>query len=118
MNSKFPIQNALHEFHFLGLVFAWLLVLMLVIGEIAPQAKEFEQVDVGAVDMTPWRLVKPAGLALIAAVFTIYATFADFSVLVPQGKDLSGSRLPSTSPNARISTSGENATDPETADSE
>jgi len=105
------IVTSLHEFHFLGLVFAWLLVLMLVIGEIAPQAKEFAQVDVGAVDMTPWRFVKPAGLALIAAVFTIYATFADFSVLVPQDKNLSGSRLPSTSSNARISTSGEKVTE-------
>ncbi len=77
------IVTSLHEFHFLGLVFAWLLVLMLVIGEIAPQAKGFEQADVAAVDMTPWRFVKPAGLTLISAVFTIYITFADFSVLVP-----------------------------------
>ncbi|WP_339730749.1 solute:sodium symporter family transporter [uncultured Gimesia sp.] len=75
------IVASLHEFHFLGLVFSWLLILMLVIGEVAPRETEFEQEDVGAVDMTPWQFAKPAGLILIVIVFTIYATFADFSVL-------------------------------------
>lgn len=77
------VVASMHEFHFLGLVFSWLLVLMMVIGEIKPRETEFEQEDVGAVDMTPWRFAKPAGLVLIAIVFTIYFTFADFSVLTP-----------------------------------
>jgi SSS family solute:Na+ symporter len=72
---------SMHEFNFLGVVFAWLLVLMLVIGEIWPRETEFEQQDVGAVDMTPWRFAGPAGLALILIVFAIYIVFADFSVL-------------------------------------
>ncbi len=75
------VVDSLHEYHFLGLVFAWLLIMMLVIGEILPRETEFEQEDVGAVDMTPWRFAKPAGLLLIAIVFTIYIQFADFSVL-------------------------------------
>jgi SSS family solute:Na+ symporter len=79
------IVASMHEFHFLGLVFAWLLVLMLVIGEIWPRDTEFVQPDVGAVDMTPWRLARPAGLLLITIVFTIYISLADFSVLVEQG---------------------------------
>ncbi|TWT52771.1 putative symporter YidK [Rubripirellula amarantea] len=78
------IVDSLHEFHFLGIVFAWLLVLMLVIGEVKPRETEFEQEDAGAVDMTPWRFAKPAGLVLIAIVFTIYISFADFSVLTPK----------------------------------
>ena len=77
------VVESLGEFHFLGIVFAWLLVLMLVIGEVRPRETEFEQEDVGAVDMTPWRFAKPAGLVLIAIVFTIYLSFADFSVLTP-----------------------------------
>tara|TARA_R110002111_G_scaffold2705_5_gene18054 strand:+ start:45276 stop:46907 length:1632 start_codon:yes stop_codon:yes gene_type:complete len=76
------IVGSLHEFHFLGIVFSWLMILMLVIGEIAPRETEFVQEDVGAVDMTPWQLAKPAGLILILIVLTIYATFANFSVLV------------------------------------
>ncbi|WP_299464948.1 solute:sodium symporter family transporter [uncultured Gimesia sp.] len=75
------IVASLHEFHFLGIVFSWLMILMLVIGEIAPRETEFVQEDVGAVDMTPWRLAKPAGIILILIVFTIYITFANFSVL-------------------------------------
>jgi len=75
------VVASMHEFHFLGVVFSWLLILMLVIGEVKPRDSEFVQEDVGAVDMTPWKLAKPVGLLLILIVFTIYATFADFSVL-------------------------------------
>lgn len=75
------IVASIHDFHFLGLVFAWLVILMLVIGEIWPMETEFVQEDVGAVDLTPWRYARPAGLALIAIVLLIYVTFADFSVL-------------------------------------
>ncbi len=80
------IVDSIHEFHFLGLVFAWLLIMMLVIGELRPRETEFEQQDVGAVDMTSWRLAKPAGLLLIGCVLAIYISFANFSVLVPFGK--------------------------------
>ncbi len=73
----------MHEFHFLGLVFCWLLVLMLVIGEIKPRSDEFIQPNSGAVDMTPWPSAKPVGLLLILLVFAIYISFADFSVLTP-----------------------------------
>lgn len=79
------IVASLHEFHFLGIVFSWLLILMLVIGEVKPRETEFVQEDVGAVDMTPWRYAKPVGLLLILIVFTIYVTFADFSVLTTNG---------------------------------
>ena len=77
------IVASMHEFHFLGLVFAWLVILMLVVGEISPNEKEFVQHDVGAVDMTPWRHSKAVGIVLILIVFMIYLTFADFSVLEP-----------------------------------
>ena len=68
------------QFEFVGTVFLWLVVLMLVLGETHPRETEFEQPDVQAVDMTPWRGAKVAGLMLIAAVVSIYARFADFSV--------------------------------------
>jgi SSS family solute:Na+ symporter len=80
------IVASIHEFQFLGLVFAWLLILMLVMGEVWPRTEEFVQQDVGAVDMTPWRLAKPAGWVLIACVLLIYVSFADFSVLAPFGE--------------------------------
>ena len=75
------VVASLHDFHFLGLVFSWLMILMLIIGEIKPRETEFHQEDVGAVDMTPWKHARAAGLLLIATVLTIYVTFANFSVL-------------------------------------
>lgn len=79
------VVASMHEFQFLGVVFSWLVILMLVIGETHPRETEFIQEDVGVVDMTPWAYAKPAGLILIMIVFAIYVTFADFSVLVPAG---------------------------------
>jgi SSS family solute:Na+ symporter len=75
------IVASMHEFHFLGIVFAYLLILMLVIGEVNPRKKEFVQEDVKAVDMTPWRHAKLTGMILLVIVVAIYVVFADFSVL-------------------------------------
>ncbi|MBR9801524.1 solute:sodium symporter family transporter [bacterium] len=79
------VVASMHEFQFLGVVFSWLVILMLIIGATSPRETEFVQEDAGAVDMTPWAYAKPAGLILIMIVFAIYVTFADFSVLVPSG---------------------------------
>lgn len=65
-------------FYFLGTVFAWLVVMMFVFGELRPTEEEWVQEDVKAVDMTPWSLAGAAGIALIVAVVSIYAWFAKF----------------------------------------
>ncbi len=75
------VVESMHTFFFLGTLFCWLIVLMLVIGELRPRETEFTQQDVQAVDMTPWKLAPAVGMLLIAAVVSIYAYFADFSVL-------------------------------------
>lgn len=75
------IVGQMHEYHFLGLVFAYLVVLMLVIGELRPLAAEWEQREVHAVDMTPWKHARWVGMLLLLAVLTIYVVFADFGVL-------------------------------------
>ena len=76
------VVESMHEYHFLGIVFGWLVALMLVVGELRPRETEFVQKDVGAVDLTPWRGALPAGWVLMAVVLTIYVVFADFGVLV------------------------------------
>lgn len=73
--------DRLHEFHFLGIVFAGLIVMMLVIGQLAPRDEPWEQKHSGDVDMTPWKLAWPAGIALALVVLVIYASLADFSIL-------------------------------------
>jgi len=75
------IVAQMHEFHFLGIVFSYLIIIMFVIGEIKPLEKEFVQEDVKAVDMTPWKHVKLVGGILFVIVLLIYIIFADFSVL-------------------------------------
>ncbi len=75
------IVASLHEFHFLGIVFAYLVMYMMVMGEISPTEEEFVQENVGAVDMAPWKHARLAGGILVSIVLLIYAIFADFSVL-------------------------------------
>jgi solute:Na+ symporter, SSS family len=77
------VVESMHTFFFLGTLFCWLLVLMLVLGEIWPRETEFIQEDVKAVDMTPWRLAPAVGIVLIVCVISIYLFFADWSVLAP-----------------------------------
>ena len=75
------IVASMHELHFLGMVFAYLVMLMLFLGELYPRETEFVQEDVKAVDMTPWKHAKLAGGLLIVSVAAIYLAFADFTVL-------------------------------------
>lgn len=75
------IVNSMHEYNFLGIVFAYLVITMLVIGEIRPTENAWVQEDVGAVDMRPWRRARPVGLLLVVIVLSIYIVFADVSVL-------------------------------------
>jgi len=75
------IVESMHNFHFLGVVFAYLVILMLIVGELKPLGKEWIQEDVKAVDMTPWAHARVAGAVLVLLVLTIYVVFADLSVL-------------------------------------
>ena len=71
--------NSIHNFHFLGIVFVSLILLMLAIGAVAPRATAWVQRDSGEVDLTPWKWAKPAGAVMILIVLAIYITFADLS---------------------------------------
>lgn len=71
----------MHEFHFLGAVFALLVAIMLLIGAVKPLPQAWEQSYSGDVEMTPWKYAIPTGVVLIILVLAIYAAFADFSVL-------------------------------------
>jgi SSS family solute:Na+ symporter len=72
------VASAINRFHFLGLVFAGLVGMMLVIGRLRPQSEPWVQTDTRSVDMTPWRYVVPASAAIVLVVFVIYGSFAAF----------------------------------------
>ena len=80
VGSKY-VTDYIHEFHFLGAVFALLVALMLVIGAVKPRETAWVQDDVQAVDMTPWRHAGKASIVLALIVLLIYVFFADLSVL-------------------------------------
>jgi len=75
------LTDYLHEFHFLGIVFAALVIIMLIIGKARPQAIAWKHEYSGDVEMTPWKLAKPVAIVLLVLAISIYAIFADFSVL-------------------------------------
>ena len=70
--------EAMNEFHFLGAVFAFLVILMLVIGYLKPTSKAWKQEHSGDVEMTPWKQAKVVGAVLVAVVLLIYVSFAQF----------------------------------------
>ena len=96
------VVESMHEFHFLGIVFAYLVLMQLILGAIWPRETEFVQHDVGAVDMTPWRHAKKVGFLLIVAVLAIYASFADFSVVTPPSLTEDKIRLTNNDPNKKL----------------
>ena len=73
--------DALHEFHFLGLVFALLALFMFVMSKVSPRETPWEHVHSGDVDLTPWKYAKPVGIALVVTVLGLFLFFADTSVL-------------------------------------
>jgi solute:Na+ symporter, SSS family len=73
--------TAMNRFHFVGAVFAFLIVVMLALAAWRPRAEPWVLVEDNPIDLTPWKHAKLAGALLVLAVFTIYAAFADFSVL-------------------------------------
>ena len=75
------IVGKIHGFHYLGLVFAILVALLLILGTLRPREEAWVQADARAVDLTPWKYAKPAGAVLVLLVLTFYAVLADFSVL-------------------------------------
>ncbi len=75
------LTDFIHEYHFLGIAFATLVVLMLVIGALRPRAEPWVQRDSGDVELTPWKHTPLAAGGLVVLVLVIYAVFADFSVL-------------------------------------
>ncbi len=75
------IVQPMHNFHFIGAVFVFVVLMMLAIGTAMPRSTPWRQEYSGDVDMTPWAFSKPVGAVLCVIVLLIYVAFADFSVL-------------------------------------
>lgn len=79
-----PLAEAYNGLHFLGAVFAGLCATMLAITMWRPRSEPWVHHHSGDVELTPWRWLKPAAVALVVIVLAIYAWFADFAALRAQ----------------------------------
>lgn len=80
-----PVLNQvvarMHDFHFLGLVFAVLILFMLIMSKIRPLPAPWVHKHSGHVDLTPWKWAKPFGYGLVTVVLVIFVMLADTSVI-------------------------------------
>jgi len=65
-----------HFLDVMAILFALNVIIMLVIGKIKPRKTPYLQVHTKQVDITPWKYVKPVGVAIIVIVIGVYAYFA------------------------------------------
>ena len=79
--AKLLENYKVHEFHFLGAVFAGLILFMALIRLIAPLKTPWVHEASGDVDLTPWKFAWPLGIGIAVAVLGLYIAFADTSVL-------------------------------------
>lgn len=73
----------IHGFHFLGVVFAALMLFQFVMSKVRPLPQDWEHRHSGEVDLTPWKWAKPLGFGIVAFVVILYLSLADFSILMP-----------------------------------
>ena len=66
----------MHKFHFMGVVFAALVIFLLVMSKISPRSEPWTIATNTSIDMTPWTGAKWAALVLAIIVITIYVTFS------------------------------------------
>jgi SSS family solute:Na+ symporter len=74
--AKVLSDAGIHEFHFLGIVFAMLVIVMLLIGMISPRSEPWKLVTNNSIDLTPWKNAKWASAILVLIVIGIYIGFA------------------------------------------
>lgn len=63
-------------FHYMGAVFAVLLLLQFLLSGFMKRSTPYVQQDAKVVDLTPWKHAKAVGIGLIAIVLVIYLIFA------------------------------------------
>lgn len=66
----------LHYLDIMAILFVANILIMLLIGKLYPSKEPFIQKYTEQVDITPWRLAKPVGIAVVVVVIGIYAYFS------------------------------------------
>jgi len=66
----------IHNFHYMGIVFALLVTYLLVMAKVSPRSEPWKIETRNTIDMTPWKGVRWASAASVILVFVFYAAFA------------------------------------------
>lgn len=65
----------LHMLHMQAITCVLTIIIMLVIGKLKPRSEDFVQAYTKQVDVTPWKYIKPVGLAICLVVLSTYFIF-------------------------------------------
>jgi solute:Na+ symporter, SSS family len=65
-----------HFLHLMGIIFALVVIIMLVLSKIKPRETDFTDVYTKQVDITQWKYLKPVGYTICALVVLIYIYFS------------------------------------------
>lgn len=65
-----------HFLDIMAILFVLNIIIMLIIGKLRPKSEPFEMAYTEQVDITPWKYVKTASIAIVVFVIAIYAYFA------------------------------------------
>ncbi|WP_173918166.1 solute:sodium symporter family transporter [Halobacillus sp. Marseille-Q1614] len=74
-------DTGLHFLHILGILFVICSTLMLIIGKLYPRNEDFYLEEKSKVDMQPWKLVYPVGIAATVAMVIIYTLLSPVGIL-------------------------------------
>ena len=69
--------SAIGQFHFVGIVFALMVISMLLWGFFKPQKEPFANEDAHVTDLTPWKYLIPVSAILFVVIIAIYCCFAN-----------------------------------------
>ncbi|WP_243387503.1 solute:sodium symporter family transporter [Bacillus kexueae] len=73
-------DTGIHFLHILAILFVLCSALMLLIGRIKPRETEFVLQEKQAVELTPWKLVYPMGIAATIAMIIVYTIFSGVGI--------------------------------------
>ena len=66
----------IHWLHILGLAFPIIILIMVVVSKFSPRETDYEQKYTGQVDLTEWKLAKPAALGIFLVIVCLYVVFS------------------------------------------
>jgi len=72
----FGSDNYMHYLHVMAILFALNVIVMLIIGKIAPRKEAYQQAFTHDVNIVPWRYLKVFSAATIIIVISIYVYFS------------------------------------------